>query len=66
MTYKQIQSLAKKELGRTIKPCWIADVKRELGLTTRVAFNRISSLEIKDPCPEGEVREWLLNILKSK
>lgn len=65
MTYKQIQDLAKKELGRTLKSCWIADVKRKLGMTTRIAYNRISSSKVKYPCPEGRIEEWLLNILKS-
>lgn len=65
MTYKQIQSQAKKELGRTIKSCWIADVKRELGLPIKFTHNRIDPLKIQDPCPEGEIKEWLLNILKS-
>tara|TARA_R110001632_G_scaffold150788_2_gene268287 strand:- start:886 stop:1086 length:201 start_codon:yes stop_codon:yes gene_type:complete len=66
MTYKEIQIKAKKELGRTVKTCWIADVKRELGLTTRIADNRKSNSEVKYPCPDGPVKEWLLQTLKSK
>lgn len=64
MTYKEIQTKAKKELGRTIKSCWIADVKRKLGLTTRKAHNRISDEKVKYPCPEGPIKAWLLKTLK--
>jgi len=63
MTYKQIQEKAKVELGRSIKPCWIADVKRELGLTTRIAYNRISKSKVKYPCPDGFIKDWLLKNL---
>jgi hypothetical protein len=63
MTYKKIQELYKKEFNRTIKTCWIADVKRELGLTTRTSGNRISETSVKYPCPNGEIRVWLRKIL---
>ena len=39
-TYKQIVECVKLRTGRTVKTCWVAEVKRELGLTTRVAWNR--------------------------
>lgn len=64
MTYKEIKNKAKEDLGITIKTCWIADVKRELGLTSRLAYNRITEDKVKYPCPEGEVKDWLLNIFK--
>lgn len=63
MTYKNIQLLFKNEFDRTIKTCWIADVKRELGLTTRVSKNRINQNTVKYPCPENEIKIWLRNIL---
>jgi hypothetical protein len=63
MTYKNIQLLFKNEFNRTIKTCWIADVKRELGLTTRVSKNRINQNTVKYPCPENEIKIWLKNIL---
>nr|WP_298931001.1 hypothetical protein [uncultured Allomuricauda sp.] len=66
MTYKDIQDKAKEELGRSIKTCWIADVKRELGLTHKVANNRISKTRVKYPCPEGAIKDWLLKTLKTK
>ncbi|RPG31125.1 MAG: hypothetical protein CBB72_012580 [Muricauda sp. TMED12] len=64
MTYREIQERAKKELGRTVKTCWIADVKRELGMTSRIAYNRKSSSKVVYPCPDGAVKQWLLKILK--
>ncbi len=64
MTYKEIQNKGEKDLGIVIKNCWIADVKRELGLVTKTAHNRISQKEVKYPCPDGPIKEWLLNILK--
>ena len=39
MTYREIQEHVKRWTGRTVKTCWIAEVKRELGLTTRKAWN---------------------------
>lgn len=64
MTYKEIQNKGKEDLGIIIKSYWIADVKRELGLTTRSAYNRASQSKVKYPCPNGPVKQWLLNILK--
>ena len=40
LTYKQIMECVRRRTGRTVKTCWIAEVKRELGLTARVAWNR--------------------------
>lgn len=40
MTYKVIPEIYKRHYDRTIKTCWIADIKRQLGLTTRKASNR--------------------------
>lgn len=63
MTYKNIQQLYKDQFNKTIKTCWIADVKRELGLTTRILKNRISNKTVKYPCPDGEIKIWLREIL---
>jgi hypothetical protein len=52
-TYFEIQELYRSEFGVTLKTCWIADVKRKLGLTKRVAPNRISRQRVKYPCPPG-------------
>lgn len=49
-TYKKIQEEYKQLYGRSIETCWIADVKRSLGLTTRKAYNRISDTSVKYSC----------------
>ena len=49
-TYKQIVECVKHRTGRTVKTCWVAEVKRELGLTTRVAWNRGQGAGAP-PCP---------------
>jgi len=65
MTYAKIQELYRRDFNKTIKTCWIADVKRQLGLTKRKAFNRINKNSVKYPCVNVEVKDWLLHILKS-
>lgn len=63
MTYKTIQTLFKNEFNKTIKTCWIADVKRELGLITRISKNRININSVKYPCPNKEIRIWITKTL---
>ncbi|RXR17371.1 hypothetical protein EQG63_11190 [Flavobacterium amnicola] len=63
MTYKSIQELYKETFNRTIKTCWIADVKRELGQTTRKSYNRLDDNTVKYPCPNDDVRNWLIQLL---
>lgn len=65
MTYNMIASEFRKRHNRHIKSCWIADVKRELGMTTRVASNRISISDVKYPCPTKEIRDRIKSILLS-
>ena len=50
MTYKQIQDEYRRRYGQTVKTCWIADVKRKHGKTTRVAPNRAGEIP-EQPCP---------------
>ena len=50
-TYKQIAECVRRRTGRTVRTCWIAEVKRELGLTTRTAANRGQGFGAT-PCPE--------------
>jgi len=50
MTYKEIQAAYRRRYGRTVKTCWIADVKRKHGKTTRVAPNRAGAIP-QEPCP---------------
>ena len=52
ITYKQIQEDVRKRYGRSVKTCWIAHVKELNGLNPRIAPNRYSPLERKNPCPQ--------------
>lgn len=51
VTYLQAQMMYKECHGKTVKTCWIADVKRKHGKTKRQAYNRIGS-KPKYPCPD--------------
>ncbi|MBZ4191719.1 hypothetical protein [Niabella beijingensis] len=51
-TYKETQRLFFEEFGKSIKHCWIADVKRLYKLPIAKAHNRIGE-EIKHKCPEN-------------
>ena len=62
MTYKQAESLYKKTYGKTIKPCWIADILRSHRLTKRKAWNRIG-INPKYPCPVS-IKQKLEGILQ--
>lgn len=64
MTYKKIQESYKKQYYTTVKTCWIADVKREFGLVTRVAYNRINTETVKNPCPNQLIKERLIKIIQ--
>jgi hypothetical protein len=50
-TYAEVQRYVKLRHGFLLKTCWIPDVKAELGLTTRVAPNRIHTSRREVPCP---------------
>lgn len=50
-TYKQIQNHVRTTLGFVPKPCWIAHIKSDYGLTTRVAPNRADPNARMHPCP---------------
>ena len=50
-TYQQIAECVRHRTGRSVRTCWIAEVKRELGLTTRVAWNRGQGRGAP-PCPD--------------
>ncbi len=65
MTYKEIQYCYKRHFNKTIKTCWIADVKREMGLTSRIAYNRINKKTVKYPCPNEEIKRRIKKIIKS-
>lgn len=40
MTYKETQAIYKRHFSKTIKTCWIADVRRQMGYKVREAYNR--------------------------
>jgi len=66
LTYKQIQSeYSRLYCKPVIQNCWIADVKRELGLTKRFAPNRIDITKAVKPCPKGLISERLKRIILS-
>jgi hypothetical protein len=50
-TYAEIQRYVKLRHGFLPKTCWIADVKAERGLITRIAPNRIDASRREVPCP---------------
>ena len=49
-TYAQIQACVHGHIGRTVRTCWIAEVKREMGLTGRRAWNTGMGVGAP-PCP---------------
>jgi hypothetical protein len=58
-TYKEIQKTVGRALSvrpSSVKTCWIADVKREMGLTRGVAPNTGRGIGAP-PCPEKYRRE---------
>ena len=50
MTYQIAQEIYRERHGRTVKTCWIADIKREFGTTTHEAWNRQRG-NPTNPCP---------------
>ncbi len=62
MKYLEIQKKYREQFNVTVKTCWIADVKRELGLITRIAHNRINKDKVKYPCPEA-IKKRLIKII---
>ena len=56
-TYGNIQRYVKNKSGKSVKTCWIADVKRSHHLTTRVSANRLDKDTVKYPCPKDRWQE---------
>jgi hypothetical protein len=50
-TYAQMDAYVRQHSGFSVKPCWIAHVLSDYGLTTRIAWNRIDPSRRKIPCP---------------
>jgi hypothetical protein len=53
-TYKNIQEDIRQKHHVTVKTCWIADVKRQHGQTSRIAPNRLDPERAKYPCPQDK------------
>ena len=53
-TYKEIQVYVKEQKGYSIKTCWIADMKKQVGMTMRKAPNRYDENFRTNPCPEDK------------
>ena len=51
-TYKQVAECVQRRIGRTVRSCWIAEVKRETGLTKNAAWNRGQG-KGAPPCPDA-------------
>lgn len=62
-TYKDIQKYVKEKYKKTIKTCWIADMKEKLGLPKRNAPNRISEDTRVYPCP-SEYEKYIEDAFK--
>ena len=58
-TYKEIQDYVKEKYGFIPKTCWIADLKSQYGLTTKVAYNRKGKKQIHS-CPENKKKFIIL------
>ncbi|MBI9010948.1 MAG: hypothetical protein JEZ08_01860 [Clostridiales bacterium] len=62
--YKMIQDSIKDKIDKTVKTCWIADVKEQLGLPIRIANNRIDVDKRTNPCPR-EYKEFIVKEYKN-
>ena len=60
-TYKHIQEHLHKNMGITVKTCWIAHVKELMGLPMRRAPNRQATGR-KHPCPD-HLREPIMRCI---
>jgi hypothetical protein len=55
-TYREIQEDIRRRHQITVKTCWIADIKRRHGKTSRLASNRLDPKKVKYPCPQDKQR----------
>ena len=56
-SYKEIQEYIKKKHGYVAKTCWIAHIKSEFGISTRVAVNRKDFEKRVYPCPKDKQQD---------
>lgn len=63
-TYQQIVDYIRSADGFVAQSCWIAHVKSDHGLTTRIAPNRKSSTDREKPCPDDYRRDAIERALR--
>ena len=56
-TYTQIENYVKSKFGYSPKPCWVADVKRQMGYNIKIAHNRENENSIKNKCPKNKIND---------
>lgn len=64
-TYREIQDQIRMAHGFAAKPCWIAHVLSDYGLTRRQAYNRYDPDRRTNPCPphrRSQIEESLRNL----
>lgn len=61
ITYERIKDEVRRKHGKSVKPCWIADVKERYGLTRGPAHNR--KRPRANPCPD-KVRPLIEDVLR--
>lgn len=62
-TYREIAELARTLAGRSVKTCWIAHVKSDLGMVERTAPNRVDPQKRVHPCPD-HIRPAILEAMR--
>lgn len=61
-TYRDIQNYIKEKYNFSVKTCWIADIKGQLGIITRKAFNRKGGQRLH-PCPPNK-KSYIVEALR--
>ena len=54
MTYKKTQEIYRSKHKKTVKTCWIADVKRQMGFEVKDAPNK-QGIDIINKCPDEHI-----------
>lgn len=53
--YARERDYARRHFGIELETCHVADIRRRLGITVRVAHNRLDADRLSKPCPP----EWV-------
>jgi hypothetical protein len=62
-TYNAVIKWVKEHKGYTVKTCWIADVKKQMGYNVKPAHNR-KGIDRVEPCPRSLINEDICEALK--